>query len=95
MDVSQGVGSYLFTQGVLGVACIVLGWVCIKLYNKNEKLQNDKDALQREKEAIIEARRVESNTTTKEVLEVLQSNSQSNTLLAAKIETSKRGGGNN
>lgn len=94
MDISQGVGSYLFTQGVLGIACIVLGWVCLKLYNKNEKLQADKDALQREKEAIIEARRVESNATTKEVLEVLQSNSQSNTLLATKIESVKREGGN-
>lgn len=94
MDISQGVGSYLFTQGVLGIACIVLGWVCIKLYNKNEKLQADKDALQREKEAIIEARRVESNATTKEVLEVLQSNSQSNTLLATKIEAVKNEGGN-
>ena len=89
MDPSTGVTTFLFTQGVLGVACIVLGWVCIKLYNKNEKLQAEKDALQREKQDIIEARRVESNATTKEVLEVLQSNSQSNTLLATKIEAVK------
>ncbi len=93
MDPSQGVTTFLFTQGVLGIACIVLGWVCIKLYNKNEKLQAEKDALQREKQDIIEARRVESNATTKEVLEVLQSNSQSNTLLATKIEAVKSSGG--
>ena len=95
MNPSDGAITYLFTQGVLGVACIVLGWVAVKLYNKNERLQNDKDTLQREKEAIIEARRVESNSTTKEVLEVLQSNSQSNTLLAAKIEAVKSNGGSN
>ena len=95
MDPSQGVTTFLFTQGVLGIACIVLGWVCIKLYNKNEKLQAEKDALQREKQDIIEARRVESNATTKEVLEVLQSNSQSNTLLATKIEAVKSNGGSN
>jgi len=95
MDPSNGVANFLFTQGVLGIACIVLGWVCIKLYNKNEKLQTEKDNLQREKEAIIEARRIESNATTKEVLEVLQSNSQSNTLLATKIEAVKSNGGSN
>lgn len=93
MDPSAGLTSYLFTQGVLGFAVFVLGWVCIKLYNSRE---NDRTAhalevkqLQKEKEDIIEARRVESNTTTKEVLSVLQSNSQSNTLLASKIETVK------
>lgn len=93
MDPSAGLTSYLFTQGVLGFAVFVLGWVCIKLYNSRE---NDRTAhtleikqLQQEKEAIIEARRVESNTTTKEVLSVLQSNSQSNNLLASKIETVK------
>lgn len=90
----QGLTSYLFTQGVLGVACIVLGWVCIKLYNKNEKLQADKDALQREKQDLIEARRLESVQTTKEVMEVLQGNSQSNALLAAKIEAVKTKGSN-
>ena len=93
MDPSAGLTSYLFTQGVLGFAVFVLGWVCIKLYNSRE---NDCTAhalevkqLQKEKEDIIEARRVESNTTTKEVLSVLQTNSQSNNLLASKIEAVK------
>ena len=90
MDPSGGVTSYLFTQGVLGIAVIVLGWVCLKLYNSRETERTahalEVKQLQKEKEDIIEARRVESNATTKEVLEVLQSNSQSNTLLATKIE---------
>lgn len=92
MDPSAGITSYLFTQGVLGVAVIVLGWVCIKLYNKGERLQSEKDLLQKEIQKIIEDRRIESVATTKEVLEVLQGNSQSNTLLASKIEVSKREG---
>ncbi len=92
-DPNTALGTYLFTQGVLGFAVFVLGWVAIKLYNSRE---NDRTAhalevkqLQKEKEDIIEARRVESNTTTKEVISVLQSNSQSNTLLASKIEAVK------
>lgn len=99
MDPSGGVTSYLFTQGVLGIAVIVLGWVCLKLYNSRETERTahalEVKQLQKEKEDIIEARRVESNATTKEVLEVLQSNSQSNTLLATKIEAVKSNGGSN
>lgn len=90
----DGLTSYLFTQGVLGIGCAVLGWVCIKLYNKNEKLQAEKDALQKEKEDIIDARRLDSVQVTREVMEVLQSNSQNSALLAAKIEAVKNGSGN-
>lgn len=89
----DGITTYLLTQGVLGVAVVVLGFVCVKLYNKNEKLQVEKDQLQSEKQEIIDARRLESVQITKEVMEVLQSNSQSNALLAAKIEAVKDGKG--
>ena len=88
----QGITTYLFTQGVLGITCVALGWVCIKLYNKNERLQIEKDALQKEKQDIIEARRLESVQTTKEMMEVLQTNSQNAALLAAKIEAVKNNG---
>lgn len=98
MDPTQGVTSYLFTQGVLGIAVIVLGWVCLKLYNSRETERTahalEVKQLQKEKEDIIEARRLESNATTEKVLTVLQGNSQSNTLLASKIEAVKRDGGN-
>lgn len=93
MDPTTQTANYLLTQGVLGVAVLVLGWVCVKLYNKTERLQSEKDVLQKEKEAIIEARRVESNATTEKVLTIVQGNSQSNTLLASKIEAVKRDGG--
>ena len=90
----DGIFTYLFTQGILGVVVVGLIIVVVKLYNKVDRVQLEKDALQKEKQDLIEARRVESVQTTKEVLEVLQGNSQSNTLLAAKIEAVKKDGGN-
>lgn len=87
----EGITTYLLTQGVLGVVCTVLGFVCVKLYNRNEKLQLEKDVLQKEKQEIIEDRRLESVQTTKDMMEVLQLNSQNSALLAAKIEAVKNG----
>lgn len=92
MDPAGGTVTYLFTQGVLGVACIVLGIVAVKLYNKTEKLQAEKDALTKEMVAIIEARRIEDKATTTEVLTVLSNNTQTNRILSEKIEAAKRGG---
>ena len=76
------VTTYLFTQGVLGVACIVIGFVAVKLYNKNERQQLRIDELQ-------ELRLQDSKEVTKDVTEVLQGNSQSNRILAEKIEVAK------
>lgn len=78
----DGVSNYLLTQGVLGIAVLVLGWVCIKLYNKTEKQQNRIEELQN-------LRLQDSKEVTKEVTEVLQGNSQSNYILAEKIEAAK------
>lgn len=85
----DGVTNYLFTQGILGIACLVLGWVCIKLYNKNERLQADKDALNREKLELTESRRVDAVQTTRELMELVQGSMQSDALLVAKIEAVK------
>lgn len=81
-DPSSGVTGYLFTQGVLGIACIVLGFVAVKLYNKNEKLQERIEELH-------ELRLQDSKDITKEVTTVLEGNSQSNRVLAEKIEIAK------
>ena len=88
------ISTYLFTQGVLGVAVFVLGWVCIKLYNKTEKLQAEKDLIQREKEALIEARRLDSVQSVKDYATIVQDNTQTNALLSAKIEAVKATGDN-
>ncbi len=78
----ENVGSYLFTQGVLGVACLVLGLVIIKLYNKNEKQQLRIEELQ-------ELRLQDTKEVAKDITDVLQGNSQSNRILAEKIELAK------
>lgn len=74
--------TYYFTQGVLGVTVAVLLYVCIKLYNKTEKQQLRIEELQ-------DLRLADSKEVTKDVTAVLQGNSQSNALLAAKIEIAK------
>jgi len=79
---NDGIATFLFTQGVLGVACLVLGIVCVKLYNKNERLEKEKSDIQ-------EARRLETKDTTREVVEVLQKNAQNMELLSSKIEIAK------
>lgn len=71
--------TYYFTQGVLGITVVVLGIVCVKLYNKVQQLQD--------------ARLQDAKDVTKDVTTVLQGNSESNRILAAKIETGKQGGG--
>lgn len=77
--------TYYLTQGVLGVTVLVLIYVVIKLYNKGEDKQTRIDELQ-------DLRLQDSKNVTKDVTAVLQGNSQSNLILAEKIEASKRRG---
>lgn len=79
----EGVSAYLLTQGPLGIAILVLGYVIAKLYNKTERLEVEKTAL-------MDARRIDTVATLKEVTEVMSTNSQTNRLLAEKIEASKQ-----
>lgn len=88
-DPSTGITNYLFTQGVLGIVCIMLIAVVIYQQRKLDRKDDKIDALQ-------EARLVDNKTHTadyremaKDNQEVLQGNSQSNALLAAKIEAVK------
>lgn len=74
--------TYLFSQGVLGVVVVALVTVCIKLYNKVERQQLRIEELQ-------DLRLADNKEITKDVTAVLQGNSQSNALLAAKIEVAK------
>lgn len=85
----DGITSYLFTQGVLGVAVIVLGIVVIyqqkKIDKKDEKL-----------ELLYEARILDNKThavdyreMAKDNQEVLQGNSQASLILGSKIEAVK------
>jgi hypothetical protein len=79
----DGVSSFLLTQGVLGVACLVLGGVCIKLYNKTEKQEQKIQELQ-------DLRLADSKEVAKDVTTVLQGNSQAMAVLSEKIEIAKQ-----
>lgn len=82
----DGVSSYLLTQGVLGVACLVLGFVCVKLYNKNERLQERIEELH-------ELRLEDSKEVRREVTAVVQGNSENMRVFTEKIEVAQRGKG--
>lgn len=82
-NMEASLSTYLFTQGVLGVACLVLGYVAFKLYNKTERLEKEKTDL-------MEARRIDTVQVFEKVTQVLETNSQTNRLLTEKIETSKQ-----
>ena len=74
--------TYLFTQGVLGVVVVALTTVIIKLYNKTEKQQLRIEELQ-------ELRLQDTKEVAKDVAGVLEGNSQTNRILAEKIELAK------
>lgn len=75
----ENLTAYLFTQGVLGVGCLVLGWVCVKLYTKNEKLQQRIDELH--------GLRLEDSNRSRDILtDVLQDNTQNMRVFSEKIE---------
>lgn len=71
--------TYLFTQGVLGVACLVEGIVIVYLGRWIRSLLAE--LRQEYKERLGE---------TKEITDVLRVNSQANMLLAEKIEAVRR-----
>lgn len=78
----EGTTTFLLTQGVLGVSCLVLGVVVVKLYNKTERLEKEKSDLQ-------EARRLDAVETRTDVTSVLPGISQSLQNISDKIEISK------
>lgn len=80
--VMENATTYLFTQGVLGVAVVGLSYVVGKLYNKTERLE-------KEKSDIAEARRIDDKTQAERLTLILQENTLSNKILAEKIEVGK------
>lgn len=78
----ENVTTYLFTQGVLGIAVLILGVVIIRLYNKTEKQQLRIEELQ-------ELRLTDTKEMTKDITDVLQGNSQNLRVLSEKIEIAK------
>lgn len=79
----DGVYTFYLTQGVLGVTVLILVFVVNKLYNKVDQKQARIDELQ-------ELRLQDSKEVTKDVTSVLHGNSQSNLILAEKIDAAKQ-----
>jgi hypothetical protein len=78
----DGISNYLFTQGVLGVACLVLGVVNYIQYKTSLKKDEKINQLQ-------EGWRLDSKQTTKEVMDTMQEYSQTNRLLTEKIQVAR------
>lgn len=75
--------TYLFTQGVLGVACLVLGAVVIY---QNKKIDRRDERIQQ----LQDLRLADQKEVTKEVTSVVENNSQSIRVLSEKIEIAKQ-----
>lgn len=78
----ENLSTYLLTQGVLGVSVLVLGYVVGKLYNKTERLEKEKSDL-------AEARRLDDKEQYEKLTQIVIDNTQSNRILAEKIEVGK------
>jgi ribulose kinase len=88
-DPGTGITNYLFTQGVLGIALVAAIIVIVYQQKKLDKKDDKIEALQ---DARVNDNREHSRDyqeMAKDNSEVLQLNSQSNTLLATKIEAVK------
>lgn len=92
-DPVTSAGGYYFTQGVLGVTVVVLALVIRFLFSYYTKKIDEKDgkieALQNARILDAEKHTLDYRDMAKNDQIVLQGNSQSNELLAAKIESVK------
>lgn len=79
----EEVVKFFFTQGILGVICIILGIVVVRLYAEIKALSTKNETLQ-------EARRLDAIQTRDAVTSILPGISQSLENISAKIEISKQ-----
>lgn len=78
--------TYLLTQGVLGVAVLVLAFVCIKLYNSRE---TDRKEWRAEVKELNALRLQDSKDIAEKVTGVLDNTSQNVRILSEKIVAGK------
>jgi len=88
-DPGTGITNYLFTQGILGVVCVGLIIVVVYQQKKLDKKDDKIEALQNARLDDNKTHTLDYREMAKDNQEVLQGNSQSNALLAAKIEAVK------
>lgn len=80
------ISTYLFTQGVLGVAVLVLGLVCWKLYDSREA---DRKEWRAEVKELNTLRLTDSKEVAEKVILVMNDTSQNLRILSEKIEGGK------
>lgn len=94
--VEQGLSNYLLTQGVLGVACLVLGVVVIYQQRKLDKRDADHAAEIKELNRQIiddnKAHAIDFRELAKDNQEVMFNTSQNVRILSEKIEVGKSRG---
>lgn len=88
-DPQSGIFDYLFTQGILGVVAVGLIIVIVYQQRKSDKKDEKIDALNAQLLAENKSHTVDYREMAKDNAEVLQGNSQSIQLMAAKIEAVK------
>lgn len=88
-DPATGIFDFLFTQGILGVVCVGLIIVVVYQQKKADKKDEKIDALNAQLLSENKSHTLDYREMAKDNQEVLQLNSQSNNLLAAKIEAVK------
>lgn len=88
-DPATGIFDFLFTQGILGVVCVGLIIVVVYQQKKADKKDEKIDALNAQLLSENKSHTLDYREMAKDNQEVLQLNSQSNSLLAAKIEAVK------
>lgn len=85
-----GISNYLLTQGVLGVACLVLGLVIIYQQRKNDKKDERIQQLNDLLLANTKEHSAEFKEMSKDMTDVMQQSSQNIAILSEKIEVGKR-----
>lgn len=88
-DPGTGIFNYLFTQGVLGVVCVGLIITVVYLVKKLDKKDEEIKSLNALLLSENKLHTADYKQMAEKDQEVLQLNSQSNTLLATKIEAVK------
>lgn len=88
-DPGTGIFNYLFTQGVLGVVCVGLIITVVYLVKKADKKDEEIKTLNSLLLSENKLHTADYKQMAEKDQEVLQLNSQSNTLLATKIEAVK------
>lgn len=86
----EDVGNYLLTQGVLGVACLVLGLVIIYLQRKIDARDKTIQELNNLLLSTVKGHSGEFHTLAKETTEVMRQNSQNVAILSEKIEVGRK-----